>query len=244
MSVKHAGGPPPSGRAAARGTANKYNPAIRASFSCASQGEIVVLERIGHTPGYLVAWRRDGRHRRRMTVIKSVRDPGHAISSAASLANRYVPPAGCATARPRDSQRSAVYAWEAGHREGRRLEPEELRSQSGRICRHFGVTPVPVRTDHRIQGSSFFSAATGVVISSTMNDEATLWHELAHYLAWKMAVKEASHGPAFVATLIAIRVLFGGESRKELERSAQSAGIEINAALLAGLLNLQTPAAA
>jgi hypothetical protein len=195
------------------------------------------MENADEAQGYMVAWRRDRRFSRKVTLLTSFGDRARAISNALSISSRYVPPSPPSSNRTRDGRRGAVYAWENSLPAGKLADISGLQALADRICDYFGITPVHVTNgDARLVSSSFFSPSRGIVIADGMTDETTLWHELSHYLVWKMGIEEPAHGPAFVATLVAIRSLFGNQGTGQCLNAAAAMNIEVNAELLRGLL--------
>lgn len=248
MPIEQTGGMPPRVRPSKSTGRRETSFRLKASFTCvspASHGEIVVIEEGDRgRDGYVVGWRRDRRFRRGFTRLSVFHDRQSAISNALSLSCRYIPQKIQTTRHHRDSQKSSVYEWE------RKLSPNlpsdiaSMRAEVGKACSFFGVADVQVSAGgSRLTRFSYFTPSRGIVVANGMQDTATVRHELAHYLVWRMGISEASHGPAFVSTLIAVHVILGDIDAKSAARLAQDAGIEMNTHLLQGLLNFGSTAA-
>jgi hypothetical protein len=216
---------------------------VKATFSCVSPqavGEIVVA---GAGKGeYVVGWRRDRRYTRHLLPITRSKDRYSAISAALALSNRFVSPHGKPLARRRDFQRARVYRWE------RLLAPAKnplslatARELSDLICAEHGQPTVGVSTlGHRSAASSYFIASGGVFLAPDMIDRETVLHEMAHYLVFRMDVREVSHGPAFAAALLHLHASYASATPASGSASAEELGVALNLALVAGLGRLRS----
>ena len=241
MTMELSGGSPPRVLPPGPRTRRARQCRLKASFSCvspASHGEIVVMEEPSGRQEYVVAWRRDRRFSRAITRLSVYGDRQAAISNALSLSCGYVPATTPARNRPRDFQRSAVYRWENSLCESRQMTIEEMNDEASLICARFGVLAVTVSPgSQRLACGSYFVPSRGIVIAAGMGDSATLRHEVAHYLVWRMGIEEPSHGPAFTAVLVAVQSYLGACRPWQAATSAEKAGIDINKPLLDGLVS-------
>jgi hypothetical protein len=217
---------------------------LKASFSCVSpkaHGEIVVIEEPSLPHEYVVGWRRDRRYSRSILRLSAYDDRQSAISNALALSCGYVPAAGRKRNRTRDAARSAIYKWEREFTGPKRPygSIEEAVADAIRITSHFGVAPVPVTLGSpRLVSSSYFMPSRGIVLAACMLDRASLIHEVAHYIVWRMGIEEVSHGPAFTAVLIVLHSFMGTASCPHACDEAAKLCIEVNRPLVNGLAAL------
>jgi hypothetical protein len=241
MSSQAAGGCPPVIRPARPVPSTQRKTRLRASFLCVSPsayGEIVVMEE--PTQEYVVGWRKDRRHSRSILRLSAYADRQAAISSALALSCGYVPSVGRKRRRFRDANRSAVYIWERAFSGPKRPygSIDEACDEARRITSLFGVAAVSVSLGStRLASESYFMPSRGIVLAPSMLDEASLIHEVAHYLVWRMAVAEPSHGPAFIAVLTALYALLGIADVQVIIGLASKYHLEVNTPLLKGLLS-------
>lgn len=242
MSSQAAGGCPPVSKSTQRSPSFRKN-RLRATFSCvspSSHGEIVVVEEPSVPSEYVVGWRRDRRHSRSILRLSAFADRQAAISKALALSCGYVPSTGPKRNRARDSKRSAVYGWERAFSGPRRpyASIEEAVAEARRLAALFGVSPVRVSLgSSRLVSGSYFIPSRGIVLAAAMLDRASLIHETAHYLVWRMGIEEPSHGPAFTAVLVVLHVLSGTTTVEAPLALAEQYNLKINTALLDGLLS-------
>lgn len=239
----------PAGRGASCRSATGPAPVLRASFACvapASHGEMVVLEEDRGHPSYVVAWRRDRRFSRNVVRLSAAADRSAAIGRALGLSFRYVPPRGPHNGLPRDAARRAVYAWEAamsgprhayGSIEAARADALAMASMLGLTAPHVGPGGI------RLVSCSYFSPTRGIVLAADMQDRVTLVHEMAHFLVWRMCIREASHGPAFAAVLAFLHVGFMDTPEARVLGLATDHGIGLNRDLYRGLRDFRRRAA-
>lgn len=242
MSSQAVGGCPPVARPSRPVPSQQCKTRLRASFSCVSpsaHGEIVVMEEPSHE--YVVGWRRDRRHSRSILRLSAYDDRQAAISKALALSCGYVPSAGRKRNRSRDANRSAVYMWECAFSGPKRPYGtiEEASAEASRIASLFGVTAVDVSLGSpRLASGSYFMPSRGIVLAPSMLDRTSLIHEMTHYLVWRMAVDEPSHGPAFTAALTALHALLGTASVSTILTLSVKYNVEVNTPLLDGLLTM------
>ncbi|MDW9478905.1 hypothetical protein GOB57_09430 [Sinorhizobium meliloti] len=189
---------------------------------------------------YVVGWRRDRRHSRSILRLSAHAERQAAISSAIALSCRYIPSSRPKRNRARDSNRSAVYLWERAFSGPTRAycSIEHAAADACRIASLFGVATVPVSAGSpRLASGSYFVPSRGIVLASSMLDRTSLIHEMAHYLVWRMAVAEPSHGPAFIAVLVALHALLGTARVETILGLAAKYRLEANIPLLDGLLS-------
>lgn len=190
---------------------------------------------------YVVGWRRDRRHSRSILRLSAYSDRQAAISNALALSCGYVPSAGRKRNRSRDANRSAVYMWERAFSGPKRPYRSlgEAAAEALRIATLFGVAAVDVSLGSpRLSSGSYFMPSRGIVLAPSMLDRTSLIHEMAHYLVWRMAVDEPSHGPAFTAALTALHALLGTASAATILTLSVKYSIEVNTHLLDGLLSV------
>ncbi|MCV9963603.1 SprT-like domain-containing protein [Pararhizobium sp. BT-229] len=241
MSSQAAGGCPPVSKSTQRSPSFRKN-RLRASFSCvspSSHGEIVVVEEPSVPSEYVVGWRRDRRHSRSILRLSAFGDRQAAISKALALSCGYVPSTDPKRNRARDSKRSSVYMWERAFAGPRRpyASIEDAAADARHLAALFGVTPVTVSLgSSRLVSGSYFMPSRGIVLASSMLDRASLIHEMAHYLVWRMGIEEPSHGPAFAAALVAFHVLSATMPVETPLVLAEKYNLKINTDLLDGLL--------
>ena len=240
MSSQAVGGSPPATRPLRSVPSPQFKTRLRASFSCVSpsaHGEIVVMEERSHE--YVVGWRRDRRHSRSILRLSAYTDRQSAISNALALSCGYVPSDCRKRNRSRDANRSAVYMWErafSGPKHPYRLIDEAV-AEALRIASMFGVANVAVSLGSpRLASGSYFMPSRGIVLAPSMLDRTSLIHEMAHYLVWRMAIEEPSHGPAFIAVLTALHALLGTASAAAILSLSVKYRLEVNTPLLEGLL--------
>ncbi|MBY3151115.1 hypothetical protein HFO56_01650 [Rhizobium laguerreae] len=191
--------------------------------------------------GYVVGWRRDRRYSRSILRLSAYDDRQAAISDALALSCGYVPSAGRKRNRNRDARRSAVYRWEREFSGPKRTygSIEDAIAEAERITSRFGVAQVPVTIGPaRLVSSSYFMPSRGVVLAPAMLDRTSLIHEVAHYLVWRMGIREPSHGPAFAAVLVGLHSLMAATNVSEAKSLAAKYCIEINEPLLKGLMSM------
>lgn len=241
MSKQAAGGCPPVTKSTQRSPSFRKS-RLKASFSCvspSSHGEIVVVEEPLAPSAYVVGWRRDRRHSRSILRLSACADRQAAISKALALSCGYVPSAGPKRNRARDSKRSSVYMWERAFTAQNHpyATVEEASADADGLAALFGVSPVMVSIgSSRLVSGSYFMPSRGIVLASSMLDRTSLVHEMAHYLVWRMAIEEPSHGPAFAAVLVAFHVLSHTTPVETPINLADKYNIKINTDLLDGLL--------
>lgn len=226
------------------GTPGSVTLPIRASFVCvapSSHGEIVVMERktSDESRDYVVGWRRDRRHRRTFLRLSSFRDREVALRIALSYSNRFVPGTFPTPSRKRDFQRTCLYCWEKSAFAHNVFfsDADEARQFCLSICQALCVESPALDISSRFT-HSFYSASRGIVLSSSMVDRNTVLHELSHHLVRLMSICEPSHGPAFVAVLIALQCKFGGGKLRNLIDDAQASGLEVNDHISYGLFKM------
>lgn len=221
---------------------NPGRPALRASFSCvgpSAHGEIVVLEEPSQPYAFVVGWRRDRRHSRSILRLSAFHDPQLAISKALSLSCGYVPLCHPMRNRVHDLKRSHVYRWEQSFCGNRAYaSTEAAQTEVACVAALFGVAPIPVTLGPaNLSSGSYFTPSKGIVVAKGMLDEATILHEMAHYLVWRMRVSERPHGPAFTAVLIALHAIRRKVSLEAVLEQATVAGIGVNRPLMEGLIS-------
>lgn len=135
--------------------------------------------------------------------------------------------------RPRDSQRSRVYAWDkavnGGSTEGS-LEIEEIEALVKRIWRaergRYGHAAAAIPAVHdgrgrRRPGSSRTRHA--ILLPRWCRSEWMVAHELAHLLDTRA---NAAHGPRFVGILMGIASRHLGRDLNELQARADELGVK------------------
>jgi hypothetical protein len=63
---------------------------------------------------------------------------------------------------------------------------------------------------------------------------------MAHYLVFRMDVREVSHGPAFAAALLHLHASYASATPASGSASAEELGVALNLALVAGLGRLRS----
>jgi len=201
-----------------------------AAFPSDFRGEVVVA-RDGHD--YLVCWRPDQRHRKRLPVLSLHTVEECALRAAKRAAQDHNPGPRRASRRLRDYQRDRLYRWELSFtRDVRRFEDiDEAIEFAQQACADLGVETPEITSGRRtLENHSYFSVLRGVVLQKDMLNSHTLLHELSHYLLsqkpWRAA--EPAHGPRFAGVLAGMLSRFAGADIEEALSKAEEMGLDVD----------------
>lgn len=181
-------------------------------------GQLLVVESFRRDgPRFLTVWRRDSRMRMDLRVVSGHSSLEFAAARLDEAMEMFTPTqyeiAG-KVSRMRDYQRSKVYALEGsiareyGHRRRYFSSIEECTVFIGRVYEECELgAPPPVKLGRPDLDHCYFQSGVGIVFSHNGLNAWTALHEAAHHVA-KQIVREPSHGPAFVSTLLGLLAIY------------------------------------
>jgi hypothetical protein len=142
--------------------------------------------------------------------------------------------------RDHDFQKPAVYEWENWIIGEPRPYSDigAAQDEVDRIASKLSVRSVCVRVAGCATAcESYYLHKLGIVLSRRMLDQGTVLHELAHCLVQRMRVREASHGPAFAATLAALHCVVRGYPLTSAFAFAQAFGVALDERIASGIVS-------
>ena len=201
-------------------------------------GQLVIVERMGEEPEYLVCWRRDGRMRKDLVVLSGHYNEEFARTRIHQVAEDFDPGQRMRRGMPRglrDYQRDKLYQLEGLVGVAGNYQRQGFETIEG--CRQFlrevyedldlGMPP-PVQLGPRNTTTSFYRMRDGITLAGWGMERWTLLHEAAHHLARKTVRDEPGHGPTFVGILAGLLQSHAGIDAGIFERLAKEHGVDLS----------------
>jgi len=113
----------------------------------------------------------------------------------------------------RDYQRSAVYRFESGFAPAEpQMDKREARQFFKHVCQSMGITDLAMGFRSGGACSYYFPEDNGkpATIKILWRSRHSILHEIAHHVIHKQNPNLPDHGPEFVATLVAMAIVFNG----------------------------------
>ncbi len=130
--------------------------------------------------------------------------------------------------RPRDNQRSKVYAWESAYHhwgEGPILSLKECGKLANKVCRHFRLAPVTIRDGRGCRRA--YGNTRSVTLPRWSRQVAITLHETAHSIVLRTWGRygAAAHGKEFLGIYMYLLAKFGGWDYSDMARRSNERGL-------------------